>query len=55
LLASAVDLNGSEMKFGAHDALPKLKGKKIAGGTVTLAPATITFLAFPNAANASCQ
>jgi hypothetical protein len=34
--------------------MPKITGKRSGAGQVTLAPATITFLAFPNAGNASC-
>jgi len=55
LLGTQVDLNGVALALGANDALPKIKGIKAAAGAVTLAPATITFLAFPNAKNASCQ
>jgi len=55
LLGSTVDLNGSELKLGAGDALPKLKGKPVKAGNVTFAPASISFLAFSKAGNASCQ
>ncbi len=55
LLGTEVDLNGVALGLGANDALPKMKGKSTAAGAVTLAPASITFLAFPNAKNASCQ
>jgi hypothetical protein len=48
-------LNGSELKLGAGDALPKINGKPAAAGQMTLAPASITFVAFPKAQNASCQ
>jgi hypothetical protein len=54
LLGTSVELNGSELKLGAQDAMPKITGKRSGAGQVTLAPATITFLAFPNAGNASC-
>ena len=50
-----VFLNGSELKLGPGDALPKLNGTATHAGTITFAPASITFLAFPNARNASCQ
>jgi hypothetical protein len=55
LLGASVNLNGSELKLGAGDAMPALTGAPIRAGLVTLAPASITFLAFPNAGNASCQ
>jgi hypothetical protein len=48
-------LNGSELKLGADDALPDLHGRATHVGKLTFAPASITFLAFPNARNASCQ
>ena len=49
------DLNGTELRLGAADALPSLAGAPIAAGSVALAPATITFLAVPGAGNASCR
>lgn len=55
LLDSQVELNGSELKLGTGDALPKLDGQSVHAGPVTFAPASITFLAFPKAGNASCR
>jgi hypothetical protein len=55
LLGTSVELNGSELTLGANDALPKMTGASTRAGRVTLAPASITFLAFPNAGNASCR
>jgi heparanase 1 len=55
LLGPNAELDGSELKLGAHDDLPKITGKQIDAGQMTLAPASITFLVFPNAGNASCQ
>jgi hypothetical protein len=55
LLSASVELNGSELKLGAEDALPKLVGQKVHAGQVTFAPASITFLAFPKADNAGCR
>jgi hypothetical protein len=55
LLSSSVELNGSELKLGTGDALPKLVGQKVPAGQVTFAPASITFLAFPKADNTSCR
>jgi hypothetical protein len=50
-----VQLNGSELKLGAGDALPELVGVPTGPGQVAIAPATISFLAIPNANNASCR
>jgi hypothetical protein len=55
LLDPSVELNGTELKLGAEDALPELKGKPVHAGQATFAPESITFLAFPTANNASCQ
>ncbi len=55
LLSSKVELNGNELKLGAGDALPQMNGKAAHAGQITLAPASITFIAFPRAQNASCQ
>ncbi len=55
LLGNSVELNGTELKLGAQDALPKMTGKPAPAGPIALAPASITFLAFPNAGNASCR
>jgi hypothetical protein len=48
-------LNGNELKLGAEDALPVLKGTATRSGKVTFAPVSITFLALPDAHNATCQ
>ena len=50
-----VFLNGSILKLGVNDSLPELEGTATPAGKITFAPASITFLAFPNAHNASCQ
>jgi hypothetical protein len=55
LLDTTVQLNGSELQLGANDALPQLAGQPTRSGLLTFAPATITFLTFPNAGNSSCQ
>jgi hypothetical protein len=55
LLGESVELNGSQLKLGAQDVLPKMTGKPAPAGPLALAPASITFLAFPNADNASCR
>ncbi len=48
-------LNGSVLQLGVDDALPGLDGMRTHAGKVTFPPASITFLAFPKAHNASCQ
>lgn len=55
LLDTSVELNGRVLKTGADGALPEITGEPARAGQVTLAPASITFLAFPNAGNASCR
>lgn len=55
LLDPTIDLNGKQLELGADDALPVLRGIALRSRTITLAPATITFLAFPKAGNASCK
>ncbi len=50
-----VQMNGVEMKLGVDDAIPQLSGVSTGSGEQTLAPATITFFAMPNANNASCR
>ena len=55
LMSQTVELNGAELKLGAGDALPQIKGKATKAGDVSLAPASITFLAFPKAGNESCK
>jgi len=55
LMSQTVQLNGAELKLGAGDALPRIKGQSTKAGDVTLAPASITFLVFPKAGNDSCK
>jgi heparanase len=50
-----VQLNGRELKLGAGDAIPQLAGVPAPSGEITLAPASITFLAVRQAQNASCR
>jgi hypothetical protein len=54
-MSQTVQLNGAELKLGAGDALPRIKGQSTKAGDVTLAPASITFLVFPKAGNDSCK
>ncbi len=50
-----VQLNGVELQLGPNDELPELKGVSAHSGPLPFAPASITFLALPEAHNASCQ
>ncbi len=47
-------LNGAELRLTASDDLPALESTATPAGPVTLAPASITFLAVPKAHNANC-
>ena len=53
--ATSIQLNGSELKLGEDDAMPELIGISAGSGHLTFPPATITFLAIPNANNGSCR
>ncbi|MBN8735253.1 MAG: hypothetical protein J0H27_03180 [Xanthomonadales bacterium] len=55
LEATSVRLNGRQLKLGRDDALPALRGKRIAAGKVELAPASITFFALAKAGNTNCR
>jgi hypothetical protein len=50
-----VRLNGQPLELGVKDDLPRLAGIATAAGTLTFAPATITFLSIPAAANSACR
>ncbi len=50
-----VELNGQELALGPNDELPRLTGARTNAGEVAFAPATITFLAVPSAANGACR
>ncbi|QFI77225.1 hypothetical protein F8237_17675 [Bradyrhizobium betae] len=53
--SETVKLNDAVLELGPNDALPELKAQATAAGSVTFAPATITFLAMPEAANTACK
>ena len=55
LQSSTVDLNGIQLALTSDGDLPALEGVSQAKGNVSLAPASITFLAIPSAKNASCR
>jgi heparanase len=55
LLDERIRLNGQPLALSAKDELPSLAGVPAAAGTVTFAPATITFLAIAEAGNEACR
>jgi hypothetical protein len=55
LTDTTVELNGNELNVNSNGDVPSLAGASTAPGNVVLAPASITFLAIPNAKNASCR
>ncbi len=54
LQGAAVQLNGRTLALAAGDRLPDIIGRPTATGAVRLAPATVTFLVIPGAANPAC-
>ena len=55
LLDASVRLNGNTLTLGPDDRLPPITGVPASAGMLTMAPATITFFAAPEAANAACR
>ena len=54
LQAREVMLNGEPLQLNSDDTLPELRPVPFQKGTITLKPATITFLTVPEAKNSSC-
>jgi hypothetical protein len=54
LQSASVMLNGKPLKLDPNDDLPEINGGATAAGPMHFAPATITFVAIPEAANAAC-
>jgi hypothetical protein len=54
LESQIVQVNGRDVSLQGNDALPELAPARVAPGRLTLAPATITFLAIGDAGNAAC-
>ncbi|GAA4805099.1 hypothetical protein [Tomitella cavernea] len=50
-----VRLNGRHLELDADDTMPELAGEPVDAGDLVLAPASITFLAKPDAANPACE
>jgi hypothetical protein len=55
LRASTVWLNGTTLGLDDKDDLPSIAGARTAAGALSFAPATISFLTIPEAANSACQ
>jgi heparanase 1 len=54
LQSASVVLNRQPLKLDPNDDLPEIKGRATAAGPIQFAPATIAFMAIPEAANAAC-
>jgi heparanase 1 len=50
-----VQLNGNTLEAAADGGLPSMNGIPIRPGRTTVPPASITFLAFPDAGNSTCR
>jgi hypothetical protein len=50
-----IRMNGNALRLGTNDRLPAIEPASVAAGIITFAPATITFLAMPEAANKACR
>lgn len=55
LLSNRVQLNGQEVALGKDGRVPELRGAPAPSGQISLPAASITFLRFPDAANAACR
>lgn len=55
LESESVELNGRPLALAGEDALPTLDSVKVGAGTLSLSPASITFLAVPDAGNPACN
>ena len=55
LESASVMLNGQSLQLNPNDDLPDINGRATAAGPMHFAPATITFVAIPEAANAACR
>jgi hypothetical protein len=55
LESKTIELNGGTLALDAGDALPHIAGTATRAGVATFAPATISFLVIPKAANRACR
>ncbi len=51
----AVQLNGKTLQLNGDSDVPEFVGQPTRAGRISFAPASITFLAIPNANNSSCR
>lgn len=54
LRSESVMLNGQLLSLGSNDDLPEIKGRATPACRAQFAPATITFMAVPEAGNPAC-
>ncbi|MBR0830060.1 hypothetical protein JQ596_31485 [Bradyrhizobium manausense] len=54
LESATVRLNGKTLALAANDELPRLDAQAVPAGVTRVAPASITFLVIPDAANPAC-
>jgi hypothetical protein len=52
---AAVRLNGKTLSLDDGDQIPRLTGVRMAAGPITFEPATISYLAIPEAGNSACR
>jgi hypothetical protein len=55
LLSKIVLLNGTPLELTSDGSIPKLAGKPVMPGELSLPPRTITFIALPHAKNSGCR
>ncbi|WFU42945.1 hypothetical protein QA640_11115 [Bradyrhizobium sp. CB82] len=55
LQSATVQLNGRTLELATNGGLPVLEARMTPAGTIVVAPASITFLAIPGAANRACR
>ena len=51
----AVQLNGKTLELNSDSDVPEFEGQRTRTGRISFAPASVTFLAIPNASNGSCR
>ncbi|MGC1671668.1 MAG: hypothetical protein WA739_05370 [Candidatus Acidiferrales bacterium] len=52
---TTVQLNGKTLQLNSNGDVPQLTGEPMRAGRVGFAPASVTFLAIPDANNSSCH
>ncbi|HET8522787.1 MAG TPA: hypothetical protein VFL82_06110 [Thermomicrobiales bacterium] len=55
LLDTRIQLNGNDLTLASDNILPEIVSAPVSAGRLTLAPASITFLAIPDANNRNCR